>query len=314
MKVLVFYPFDDAQIDGLRSAAPTAEILHARTEEEAVRFAAEAEALLGHFPPSVFAAGKRLRWVQSYSAGMDNFLYPAVTDSDVTVTNMAGMYASQGAEHAWALLLSLARGLPEYVRRQSRREWKSTRGAELRGGVLGVIGLGGFGLEMARRAAGYDMTVVALDPVREERPSFVSELRRPTRDALEELLGRSDAVMIACPKTPETTHLIGAEELRRMKPTAYLINVTRGGIIDEAALAEALTQGRIAGAGLDVFEQEPLAEDSPLWDCENCLITAHSAGSSQHRPRLVYEFFRDNLVRYLGGEPLRNVIDKRRGF
>jgi phosphoglycerate dehydrogenase-like enzyme len=185
---------------------------------------------------------------------------------------------------------------------------------ELRGGTLGIIGLGGFGIEMARRAAGYEMQILALDPMREERPECVAELRRPTRAALEDLLSRSDAVMIACPKTPETLNLIGAAELHLMKPSAYLINVTRGGIIDEEALAEALRRGEIAGAGLDVFDREPLPPESPLWSCENCLITTHCAGASQHRPRLTYEFFRENLRRYVRGEPLVNVVDKRRGF
>ena len=314
MTILVFYDFDEAQLAGLREAAPGAELRHARTAEEAAEMAADAEVLLGYFPPSVVAAARRLRWIQSHSAGMDKFLYPEVIESDVVVTNMAGVYASQGAEHAWALLLALARGIPAFVRGQLRREWRRGAMIELRGGTLGVIGLGGFGVEMARRAQGYDMQVLALDPLREEKPEYVAELRRPSPEALADLLTRSDAVMIACPKTTATYHLIGAAQLRLMKPTAFLINVTRGGIIDEAALAVSLQEGWIAGAGLDVFEREPLPSDSPLWDCENCLITTHCAGASQHRPRLVYEVFRDNLRRYVQGEPLLNVVDKQRGF
>jgi phosphoglycerate dehydrogenase-like enzyme len=314
MTILINYPFDEAQMAGFRAAAQGAQMVQARDEAEAVRLVAEAEALLGHFPPAVFAAGKRLRWVQSFSAGMDRFLFPAVIESDVVVTNMAGLYASQGGEHAWAFLLALARGIPQFVRSQQRHEWQRVPMVELRGGVLGIIGMGGFGIEMARRAAGYDMHVIALDPMREEKPECVDELHRPTRAALEDLLTRSDAVMIACPKTPETINLIGAAELQLMKRTAYLINVTRGGIIDEAALADALQRGEIAGAGLDVFTQEPLTAESPLWDCENCLISTHCAGASQHRPRLTYEFFRDNLRRFVQGEPLLNVVDKQRGF
>jgi phosphoglycerate dehydrogenase-like enzyme len=237
-----------------------------------------------------------------------------VIESDVVVTNMAGIYASQGAEHAWALLLALARGLPHFVRAQERREWRGTPVVELSGGTLGIIGLGGFGMEMARRAAGYDMTVLALDPVRTEPPEGVAELRRPTRETLLDLLARSDAVMIACPKTAETTHLIGAAELRAMKPTAFLVCVTRGGIIDEAALAAALRNGELAGAGLDVFEREPLPPDSPLWELENVIITTHLAGASQRRPQRTFEFFRENLRRYVSCEPLLNVVDKQRGF
>jgi phosphoglycerate dehydrogenase-like enzyme len=314
MKVLVYYDFTPEQIEGFRAVSPGAEVLHATSEEEALRLVPEATALLGRFPPPVFAAARRLQWIQSFSAGMDNFLYPAVIESDVIVTNMAGLYASQGAEHAWALLLALARGLPQFVRSQTRREWRRAPVVELSGGTLGIIGLGGFGIEMARRAAGYDMTVLALDPLRTDRPEGVHELRRPTRDALLDLLARSDAVMLACPKIPETLHMIGRTELQAMKPTAFLIGVTRGGIIDETALAEALRAGTIAGAGLDVFETEPLPPDSPLWDLENVIITTHCAGASQRRPQRTFEFYRENLRRYVAREPLLNVVDKRRGF
>jgi len=314
MKVLIFYPFTQEQIEELRAVAGGAEVLHATTEPEALRLVPEATALLGHFPPAVFAVAKRLRWIQSFSAGLDNFLYPAVIESDVVVTNMAGIYASQGAEHAWALLLALARGLPRFIRSQTQRLWQRAPVVELSGGTLGIIGLGGFGVEIARRAAGYDMTVLALDPVRTEPPKGVAELRPPTRAALLDLLARSDAVMIACPKTPETIHLIGAGELKAMKPAAFLVCVTRGGIIDEAALAEALRNGELAGAGLDVFEREPLPPDSPLWELENVIITTHIAGASQRRPQRTFEFFRENLRRYTAGEPLLNVVDKQRGF
>jgi len=131
---------------------------------------------------------------------------------------------------------------------------------------------------------------------------------------LHDLLRRSDAAMIGCPLIPETYHLIGPAELACMKPSAYLINVTRGGIIDEPALASALREGRLAGAGLDVCEQEPLPPDSPLWEAPNLILTPHQAGASQHRPRKTFEFFRDNLRRYLSGQPLLNVVDKKRGF
>lgn len=314
MKILVYFPFTPEQIAGLREVAGGHEVLHAQSEEEAARHAPEATALLGHFPPAVFAAARDLRWIQSFSAGMDNFLYPAVIDSDVTVTNMAGIYASQGAEHAWALLLALARGIPQFVRAQDRREWRRAQMTELTGGTLGIIGMGGFGREMAGRAAGYEMTVIAVDPLATEAPPAVAELKKPTREALHRLLSRSDAVMLACPKIPETTGLIGREEFAVMKPGAYLVGVTRGGIVDEEALAEALRSGHLAGAGLDVFAQEPLPPESPLWGLENLIITPHVAGVSQRRPQRTYEFFRENLRRYVAGEPLLNVVDKRRGF
>jgi phosphoglycerate dehydrogenase-like enzyme len=212
------------------------------------------------------------------------------------------------------MLLALARGIPGYVRAQDAREWRKIPVVELTGGTLGIIGMGGFGREMATRAAGYEMTVIAVDPVLTEPPPGVAELKKPTREALLDLLSRSDAVMIACPKIPETTNLIGAKELAAMKPGSYLVGVTRGGIVDEDALADALRRGHLAGAGLDVFSREPLPPESPLWGLETLIMTPHVAGASQRRPRRTYEFFRENLRRFVAGEPLVNVVDKRRGF
>ncbi|MFH1574147.1 MAG: D-2-hydroxyacid dehydrogenase [Acidobacteriota bacterium] len=317
MKILIHYDFDAQQRQAFQQVATAGgdhQVVFASSAEEALAQAPDCEVLMGHFQPAVCAAAPQLRWVQSFSAGMDNFLFPEVVQREVVVTNMAGLYASQGGEHAWALLLALTRGIPQAVRAQERREWRGGSAIELAGGTLGVIGLGGFGWETARRAAGYDMTVLALDPVRRDRPREIAELRLPTRENLHDLLRRADAVVIACPRTPETYHLIGPEEFAVMKTTAYLVNVTRGGIVDEDALVDALRDGQISGAGLDVCEQEPLPADSPLWEAPNLLLTAHRAGASQHRPRKVCEFFCQQLERYLKGQPLLNVVDKRKGY
>ncbi len=319
MKILVFFPFTEPQLAELSEVAGSLgghEIVHANTEEEAVLRAPGCEALLGYFPPPVAAATRDLRWIQSFSAGMDKFLYPAIIERDeVVVTNMAGLYAPQGGEHAWAFLLALTRGLLPSIRNMAERSWGlSTPIVELTGSTLGIIGLGGFGIETLQRAAGFDMRVIALDPVRLTAPQGVDAVRPPTKENLHWLLAAADAVVVACPLTPETWHMIGPDELATMKSSAYLVCVSRGGIIDENALAKALHNGDIAGAGLDVVETEPLGTDSPLWDAPNLILTPHRAGASQHRPRKTFEFFRDNLGRYLRDEPLVNIVDKRRGF
>jgi phosphoglycerate dehydrogenase-like enzyme len=314
MHILIHYPFTADEIEEFRQVAAGHRVSHAANEEQAITLAADAEVILGYFLRPVCAAASNLRWVQSYSAGMDNFLFPEIVERDVTITGMAAQYAPQGAEHAWALLLALARGIPTAVRQQDRHQWKGGSVLAMSGATLGIIGMGGFGLEMVKRAAGYDMQILALDPVRTEAPAGVAEIKPPTRENLHDLLRRSDAVMIACPRTPETYHLISTAEFVAMKPTAFLVNVTRGGIVDEDALAAALKSGQIAGAALDVVEKEPLSEDSPLWDAPNLLLTPHRAGASQHRHRQIIDFFKQNLQRYLAGEPLRNVVDKRRGF
>jgi phosphoglycerate dehydrogenase-like enzyme len=318
MQILVYYPFTSEQLDAFSDLAAQRgghTVVYAQDEAEAVKAAPNVEVILGYFPPAVCAAAAKLRWIQSFSAGMDKFLFPEIVQRDeVQISNVAGLYASQGGEHAWALLLALTRQIPLAVHNKDRRQWAGTAVVEVAGGTLGVIGMGGFGQEIVKRAQGYDMTVIAVDAVRTEKPPTVTELKPSTRENVHDLLRRSDVVMMACPLTSETYHLIGRDELAIMKPSAYLINVTRGGIVDEEALVEALRAGEIAGAGLDVVEREPLAPDSPLWDAPNLILTPHRAGASQHRPRKIFEFFMENLTRYLDGERPLNLIDKRRGF
>jgi D-2-hydroxyacid dehydrogenase (NADP+) len=317
MHILIHYPFSQDEVESFRQVASEFgdhTVSHVYEEDEALQQAANAEVIMGYFRPAVCDAAPNLRWVQSYSAGMDNFLFPSIVERDVTISGMAAQYAPQGAEHAWALLLSLARGIPVAVRQQDRHLWKGGPVLALTGATLGIIGMGGFGLEMVKRAAGYDMHILALDPIRSEPPAGVAEIKPPTRENLHDLLRRSDAVLIACPRTPETYHLISTDELVSMKPTAFLVNVTRGGIVDEEALSVGLKAGEIAGAALDVVENEPLHENSPLWDTPNLLLTPHRAGASQHRHQQILSFFQKNLRRYLSGEPLLNVVDKQRGF
>lgn len=318
MKILVHYPFTDEQHDRLRQLARENgghEVFVVSSDQEAMAVADTIDIIVGHFSPAVCAAAPNLRWIQSFSTGMDKFLFPAIIARDeVVISNVAGLYAPQGGEHAWALLLALTRGLDRSIRHNDQRKWAGGTTVELTGQTLGLVGLGGFGIEMAKRAAGYDMPILAIDPVRRDRPPGVCELKDNTRENLHSLLGRADVVMMACPLTEETYHLIGREELALMKQSAYLINVTRGGIIDEDALCAALHQGQIAGAGIDVTEIEPLPAESPLWDAPHIILTPHRAGSSQHRPRKIYEFFCAQLARYLKGEPVLNIIDKKKGY
>jgi len=318
VKILIQYPFSDEQHEQFCQLARENgdhQVLIAADEAVAITLADGVEVIMGHFPPAVCAAAANLRWIQSFSAGMDKFLFPEIIERDeVAVSNVAGLYAPQGGEHAWALLLALARGIDQAIRQNDQRKWAAGSTVELTGLTLGVVGMGGFGLEMVKRAAGYDMQIIAVDPVRRDPPPGVSELVDNSQENLHSLLRRSDVVMIACPKTKETYHLIGSEELALMRKNAYLINVTRGGIIDEEALCQALSEGQIAGAGIDVTETEPLPADSPLWDARNIILTPHRAGASQHRPRKVFEFFLAQLERYLKGEAVLNIVNKRKGY
>jgi phosphoglycerate dehydrogenase-like enzyme len=218
-------------------------------------------------------------------------------------------------EHILALLLSFARQLPLAFAAQRQREWvhaENDQVFELAGKTLLLVGLGPIGRCTARVASAFGMRVLA---VRRRTAGAEPGVERiGTMDDLPELLPEADFVVLVVPFTAQTHHLIGASALARMKPSAYLINVGRGGLVDEDALIVALAESRIAGAGLDVFEQEPLPAGSPLWDLPNVILTAHYAGVTPDYDRRATAIFLDNLKRYVAGEPLRNVVDKRLGY
>lgn len=276
---------------------------------------ADVEIIFGSCSEEMLPRVPNLKWIQSSSAGMDAFLYPALRESDIVVTNAAGLYGPNVADQGFALLLALTRGIHHFARRQDNHNWDRnipTPIIELPDLTIGIVGMGGIGGFMANRAKGFDMYVIAVDAFRTDKPENVDDLM--PIDQLPDLMRRSDIVMIACLLTDETRGLINAENLALMKPTAYFINVARGPIVDQNAIVEVLQQGKIAGAGLDVTEVEPLEKDSPLWDMENVVISPHVAGVSQRRlPRLV-EFFCGNLKKYMARELLDNVVQKDRGF
>lgn len=273
--------------------------------------AARAEVLFtGVLPPGALAACTRLRWVQCMYAGVDRLL-PELAGRTVALTSARGLHAHTMADHAYLLMLALARQLPRFVRQQDRAVWEFAPARELRGGCLVVVGLGATGQEIARRAPAFGLRVLGV----RRHPSpveGVEEVFGP--DRLREALARADWVVLACPLTPETRGLIGRAELAAMKPGAALINLARGEVVDEEALVEALASGRLAGAGLDVFAREPLPADSPLWRLPQVIVTPHVAGSLPDYVDRAVELFADNLRRYLAGEPLRNRVDPARGY
>ena len=243
-------------------------------------------------------------------------MFPALAESEIVVSNMAKIYGDMIADHAFCFVLMFARGIHLYMRRQIQGVWqKGTPVRHLGDCTLGVIGLGGIGMELARRGKAHDMRVIAVDA----RPDETME-RELGLDALwpqerlHELLAESDFAVSCVPQTPETVGLIGAEELAQMKSTAYLINISRGVVVKLDALVEALESGRIAGAALDVYETEPLPAGHPLWLMENVILTPHVAADNPHVPQRRIDTLRDNLRRYLNGEPPRNIVDKRKLF
>ncbi len=318
MKVLVtntHYLTSDV-IAEFRAAFPRVDFVVATTPEEALRAVPEAEVIFGPVSTDLFQAAPKLRWIQSMGAGVEWLArVPALVDSDVIVTNTRGAHASTIAEHAFGMLIALARRFRELEEAQHQRQWlKDTcvRQVGLAGLTLGVIGLGNIGRAIAKRGDAFDMKVIAVDANEVPQPDYVSQLRR--LDGLPELLRKSDAVAVAVPITKETRGLLGPAELAMMKPSAYLVVVSRGGIVDQEALMAALRAGRLAGAGLDVCEPEPLPETSELWDVPNLILTPHCSGFSTQTDAGVVATHRENLTRYLAGEPFTNVVDKKRGY
>jgi D-3-phosphoglycerate dehydrogenase len=295
----------------VREAAPGATVVVADKEALPVELE-DAEVFYGFHLPDVFARARKLKWIQSSAAGLDKILVPELINRGFTITNASGIHSAAVAECAWSLTLAIGRSLHTYVRQQQQHCWQWAPLIDMFGGTAGVIGRGGIGRQYARVARAFDMRVIAVDPHVREKPETVADLW--PMSGLDDLLRQSDVVLISCPYTRETHYLVDRARLAIMKPTAILVNIARGGIIDEAALVDALRAGKLGGAGLDVTEIEPLPPDSPLWDTPNLVISPHCGGISAHRVRKLIEFFCENLRRYVAGRTLLNLVDQHRGY
>ena len=304
-------------VDVIRARFPDTLFHYADSVEAMVAQIGEAEvAFTSRLNREAFAAAPRLKWVHSPAAGVGSMLFEEFRDSDVLLTNSRGMNARAVAEHAIALLFALARRLPQAFEAQRARRWAQEQLSgvpTLHGRTMGIVGLGAVGARLAQAAHGLGMRVIATRrDTKAERPAEVQEVMPAS--ALTRLLAESDVVVLAAPLTDETRELIGASELARMRPTAWLINVSRGKLIREKDLEDALTAGRLAGAALDVFEHEPLSPSSPLWGLPNVIVTPHVAGFRDDYWEAATELFSENLLRYRAGWPLLNLVDKQAGY
>lgn len=287
----------------------------AATSVEALRSAiGEAEILYGmRWDPAFFASAPRLRWVQAMSAGVDHLLNQGLQDRGVRLT-ASHIHRVQIGEYVIAMILALAKRLPDLLKAQGDHRWYRPELDEVHDKTLGIVGLGTIGRRVAEIAQVLGMRVVATRrrPPEGEADDLVDRWYPAGR--LRDLLAESDFVLLALPGTAETTGLIGAPELAALKPTAYLINIARGSVVAEDALVEALRDRRIAGAALDVFVQEPLPADSPLWDLENVILTCHVSGPTARYNERAAALFCENLGRYLAGDPLLNEVDYAAGY
>ncbi len=303
--------------DRIATALPELSVVVAEDEAQAARLVPDAEAMFGTLPPALLRRAARLRWLQAPQAAPPaGYYYPELIAHPVVVTNFREIYNDHIGAHIMAFVLAFARGLHTYLPSQLRRQWQP---AALDTGVVHlpeatalIVGLGGIGAEAARLAAAFGLRVIGVDPRRREAPAGVTELHGP--DAFDALLPRADFVILTVPHTPETEGFMHRARFQRMKRSAFFINIGRGMTTRLDDLVEALRAGEIAGAGLDVFEQEPLPPEHPLWTIPGVLLTPHTAGYGPYLDERRLEILLDNCRRFLAGQPLRNVVDKARWF
>jgi phosphoglycerate dehydrogenase-like enzyme len=332
-KLTLWPAVDTSRLRRIRAVDDALVIANCETEAAARDEIADSDGFIGKLTPGLLASAKRLRWVQAPTASLEHYMFPELIEHPCTLTNMRGLFSDVIADHVFGLVLCFARNLHTYIRRQLRAEWAPVGGESERTGfrfgpasiteidrrhqhladlTLGVVGAGAIGCEVLRRAAAFGMRRLAVDPVCRAVPEVLDDVWFPER--LDDLLAESDYVVIAAPHTPSTEKLFRMPRFQAMKRTAVLINIGRGAIVDLNDLTMALTQRLIAGAGLDVFEVEPLPANHPLWRMENVIITPHIAGTSPRIAERHLATLLENVRRFSKGEELLNVVDKRNWF
>ena len=303
----------------LALVAPGVEIVPFADNEEALELVGDADAVIGTATPELLSTGSKLRWIQVGGAGVERYLaIPKLNNGDVLLTNGQKLASPEIGEHVMALTRALARGLGYAITAQNRGEWiRSEIGDQaplqrLRGKTMLVVGLGGIGTEVARLASAAEMRVTGIRSSRRSGPPFVD--RVGLTEDLAAFAAEADVVVNCLPMTPATTDIFDAELFKVMKPTAFFVNVGRGGTVDTDALIAALANGDIAGAGLDVTDPEPIPDGHPLWKAPNLIITPHYAAWSDAGRERRWLLYRENLRRFVAGEPLLSVVDPQRGY
>ncbi|HXI41471.1 MAG TPA: D-2-hydroxyacid dehydrogenase [Bryobacteraceae bacterium] len=301
----------------LAGVSPKAQIVGV-TKENVMREIADADAYVGDITPEQVRAGKRLQWVQVMSAGVEGVLFlsggNALRDSNIVLTNNKIVQGPEIADHAMAMLLMLSRRLRRYVADDQQETWDGAvfTGIELNGKTAVVIGAGGIGYQIATRAWAFGMHVIGVDPEDKPFSPFIQKVVKP--DQLDEVLPQADVVFISAPHTEKSHKMMGAREFELLKSNSYFVAVSRGGVYDMNALVKALDSKRLAGAGVDVTDPEPLPKGHPLWKFNNVVITPHIAGRSDHDHERMAGTVKENIRRFVDGQPLVNVVDKQKGY
>jgi phosphoglycerate dehydrogenase-like enzyme len=317
IKILCTHNFSSDEVQRIREAGKNVQLIMIKDPSDIKTHLADAEVILGSIDGSLVQSAKGLQWMQTMAAGVEN-MSTEIKEHPCTLTNMQRVYAPVIAETAIALLLSLTRGLAQVsIPAFAQRKWMQATGntplIDLNGKTIGIVGMGGIGSETARRLHyGFNMKVLATDAKALPKPDFVAQLHDPSW--FMEMVPQVDVLMSAAPLTRETKGMFNTAVFNKMKPGAYFINVSRGGLVNQDDLVKALKEKKIQGAGLDVTNPEPLPQDDPLWTCPNVVITPHNSGQAPIRQERAIALIAENVRRYSNDLPLMNVVNKIKGY
>lgn len=311
LNVLLTGEIDAARLAELQAVAPNAQLSYFGDTTDMNAAISDADVVAGHVAPEGLARARRLKWAHTWAAGPNAQVYPEFVKSDVVLTSSKGNGAIPLAEHAMMLMLMLNRNAMRWIDGHRQKKWDPFFHGELNGLTVGIIGAGHSGTNLALKSRAFHMKVLGLR--RNFRPTENFDVMY-RRDQLHEFLAACDFVVVTAPKTSETENMLGEAEFRAMKETAFYVCFSRGGIANDDALYKAVNEGWIAGAGLDAHGVEPLPADSPFWTLKNTIITPHNGATTHHTKTRGYEIFRENLRRYVAGEPLINVVNKELGY
>jgi phosphoglycerate dehydrogenase-like enzyme len=316
-KIVITQNLKQEYIDKLKGIIPEWDVIVSKEPEVWKKHAKDAEIIAGwreELADYCLTPGSNLQWLQTWSAGVDSLPLEKLQSKNINVTSANGVHAYPISETIFALMLGLTRKIHTYVKNQQTKTWDHAHiSLEIHERTIGIIGVGEIGKETAKLAKAFGMTVLGVR--HSGKPSdFVDEMYTP--DQLDELLPKCDYVVVTLPLTKDTHSFIGMQQFKQMKPSAYFINIGRGEIVVEADLITALQKGEIAGAGLDVFETEPLSPESPLWEMDNVIITPHTSGATEHyNKRVVENILIPNLQTYLTGKtPNINLVNYVKGY
>ena len=308
------WAFTDQAMRDYRNAGANASIVLARSTADLAREIVDAEAVIGGISQDLFAKAKKLKWLQTYSAGVEAYRWKEFLESSVVLTNCKIVQGPNIADHAMAMLLALTRGLNVFFAAKAKDEWnrEGHELLELQNMTAVVIGVGGIGSQIAQRAHGFGMKVIGVDPKDLPPSNTVSRMVYPSQ--LDSVLPLADIVFVSAPLTPESRHMMGPRQFELMKKDCFFIAVSRGGLYDTPSLVKALDSKRLAGAGLDVTDPEPLPKGHPLWKFPNVVLTPHVAGTSPGSHARRVAVFKENIGHFVRNEPMRNVVDKQKGY